>query len=205
MLGALLCSLDAFLEDYLATPLKRIFPGKAGRAIAALVLCVCTVLFYRTHPALLLVASPLLLCAVLHAQKPKYLRHPRSAPARIPLALLCYCALALFALALLLDDPLTLFPMIGNAFRASDPLALYHSLISFTYLNHLLVLLAFLVLWAPLSHYVPRLVAKMPLRAQHTAYCANALFALLAFFLALLMILPQFPQFSTLVYGTRPL
>ena len=148
---------------------------------------------------------PLLVCAALCAQKPKYLRRPRNALLRAPLALLCYFFLALLALALLLEEPMSLFPLLGNAFRESDPLALYHSLISFVYLNHLLVLLVFLALWAPLSHYVPRLVAKMPPRIQHAAYYAKALTALLAFFLALLLILPQFPQFSTLIYGTRPL
>ena len=205
MLGALNCSLDAFLEDYLATPLKRLFPQKWGRMLAALLVCSCTILFYRTHPALLLVALPLLVCAVLLAQKPKYLRRPRARLLRAPLAAISHLALSLFALALLLEDPLSLFTLIVGAFRESEPFGLYRALMSFTYRNHLITLLAFLLIWAPLSRYLPRLVKKCSARVQDACRYTYAMILLALFVLALLLLLPQFPQFANLAYGKRPL
>ncbi len=201
MLGSLLCSLDAFFEDYLATPLRRLFPTKGGKALAALVVCACTVLFYRTHPAMLLVALPLLVCAVLLAQSSRYLRRPRHGGLRIPLMLLSALCLSLVALALMLDDPLSLFTLLTGVFQKTDPLALYYVLMSFTHLNHLIVALSLLLLYAPLSHYVPRLIAKCPARMQSVARYAGALCALAAFLLALVILLPQFPQYNTLTYG----
>ncbi len=201
MLGALLCSLNAFLEDYLAAPVRRLLPTKSGKALAALLVCLCTVLFYRTHPATLLVALPLLLCAALLAQHPRYLRRPRHTGARIPLALLSALCLSLFALALMLENPLSLFPLLAGAFQKTDPLTLYHVLLSFTHLNHLIVVLIFLILYAPLSRFVPRLIAKCPARVQTVARYTGALITIFAFFLALLLILPQFPQYDMLTYG----
>ena len=201
MLGALLCSLDACLEDYLATPLRRLLPTKGGKALAALLVCACTVLFYRTHPAMLLVALPLLLCAALLAQSPRYLRYPQKWALRIPLALLSSLCLSLVALAMMLDDPLSLFTLLTGIFQKTDPLALYHVLMSFTHLNHLILALGFLLLYAPLSHYTPRLVARLPARAQTVLQYAGALCALAAFLFALVILLPQFPQYNTLTYG----
>lgn len=201
MLGSLLCSLDAFLEDYLAAPLRRLFPTKSGRALASLAVCACTLLFYRTHPALLLVSLPLLLCAVLPAQQSRYLRRPKRRLLRVPLTLVSALCLSLATLAIMLDSPLSLFPLLIGAFQKTDPLTLYHVLMRFTYLNHLIVALIFLLLYAPLSRLVPRLIAKCPARVQAVARYTGALVALAAFFLALLLILPQFPQYDTLAYG----
>ena len=201
MLSALLCSLDAFLEDYVGTPLRRLFPTKSGKALAALAVCACTVLFYRSHPALLLIALPLLLCAVLLAQTSRYLRRPRARILRIPLMIGSALCLSLVALAMMLENPITLLSLLANAFQKTDPLTLYHVLMSFTYVNHLIVALAFLLLYAPLSRYAPRLVAKLPLRVQAGMRYAGALITLLAFFLALLFLLPQFPQYDLLAYG----
>ena len=72
---------------------------------------------------------------------------------------------------------------------------------SFTYLNHLIVALCFLLLYTPLSRYAPRLVAKLPLRVQAGLRYVGTLIMLLAFFLALLFLLPQFPQYDLLAYG----
>ena len=201
MLGALLCSLDAFLEDYVGTPLRRLFPGRSGKALAALVICTATLLFYRTHPALLLIALPLLVCAVLLAQTSRYLRRPRARALRIPLMLLSALCLSLVALAMMLEKPLTLFTVLAGAFQKTNLLTLYHVLMTFTYLNHLIVALVFLLLYAPLSRLVPPLVAKLPARVQSAARYAGALITLLAFFLALWLLLPQFPQYDALVYG----
>ena len=201
MLCSLLCTLDAFLEDYVGAPLRHLFPGKTGKAFAALAVCICTVLFYRAHPSMLLVALPLLLCAVLFAQMPRYLHRPRRFPLRLPLIALSTLCISLFALAMMLDNPITLFALLAGAFKKTDPLTLYHVLMSFTYLNHLIAALLFLLLYAPLSRYVPRLVGKFPARAQAAAHYVGALVTILAFFLALWLLLPQFPQYDTLVYG----
>jgi hypothetical protein len=201
MLGALLCSLDAFLDDYLATPLKRRFRSKKGKALAAFLVSACTVLFYRTHPSLLLVAAPLLLCAALCAQNPKYMRHPRRLLFRIPLVLLSALCLSLLALALMLEDPLSLFTLLIGAFQKTDPLTLYHALLSFSYLNHLSAALAALLLYALLAHFLPRLVAKLPARVQTALRYAGAMSALVAFLLAILFLLPQFPQYTELMPG----
>ena len=204
MLGSLLCSLDAFLDDYLATPLKRLFPGKWGKMLAAILVCACTALFYRTTPSTLIVALPLLISAVALAQGSRYLHRPHKAVLRIPFAFFSSFLLSLFALAMMLDEPLILFDLIVGVFQKSDPLALYHALLSFTYLNHLLVLLIFLLVYAPLSLYLPRLIAKCPLRVQNALQYTGAILALVAFLLALIFLLPQFPQYAELVYG-KPL
>lgn len=201
MLGSLLCSLEAFLEDYLATPLRRLLPRKTGKALAALLVCTCTVLFYRTHPATLLVALPLLLCALLLAQHPRYRRYPKKRAVRILLTFASSLCLSLFALALMLENPLTLLSLLAGAFQKTDLLTLYHVLFSFTHLNHLIVVLIFLLLYAPLSRFAPRLLAKMPPRVLSVARYAGALVLLAAFFLTLLLVLPQFPQYDTLAYG----
>ncbi len=201
MLGALLCSLDAFLDDYLVTPVKRLLPGKWGKALSAFLVCVCTVLFYRTHPALLAVAAPLLVCALLCAQSPKYMRYPRKALYRIPLVMLSLLCLSLLALAMMLRDPLSVFTLLAGAFRKTDLLALYHALLSFTYLNHLIVVLVALLLYAPLAHFVPLLIARLPMRVRATLRNVGVLVALAAFFLAILFLLPQFPQYAELTLG----
>ena len=203
-LSALLCSLDAFLEDYLGAPLKRRVRGTGGKMLAAVLICICTVLFYRTHPAMLLIALPLLACAALTARLPRYARHPRNPALRILFSSLSALYLSLFALALSLDDPLSLFPLLANAFQKIDLLAFYHILLSFSYLNHLIVVLLFLLLYAPLSYYVPRLVKKLPARVRTPLRYTGALLAMAAFFLALLFLLPQFPQYAELAYG-KPL
>lgn len=201
MLSALLCSLDAFLDDYLATPLKRLLPGRWGKVPAALLVSVCTVLFYRTHPAVLAIAAPLLACAALCAQNPKYMRYPRRTLYRIPLVMLSFLCLSLLALSMMLQHPLTLFTLLVGAFRRTDPLALYHALLSFTHLNHLLVMLTALLLYAPLAYFAPRLIVKLPTRVRVALRDTGVLVALVALFLAILFLLPQFPQYAELTLG----
>ncbi len=201
MLGALLLSLDRFLEDYVATPLRSIFPRRAGRLIAAVAVTACTLLFYRTHPAVLLVGTPLLLCALLCAKRGRYAHHARNPLLGVPLTLASMLCLSILALAVMLEDPLDIFPLLSSLWHDAGDLGVYRLIVSLSYRHYLMLLFPALALIMPLYRYAPALCARLSQRTRSALQLSYTTLLLVAFFFTILYFLPQFPQFVELAYG----
>lgn len=199
MLGGLILSLDRFLEDYLAAPLRRL-PTRTGKCLAALAVTVCTLLFYRTHPAVLLTGAPLLLSALLTATHGRYARRPRAPWLRAPLCVLSALALSFFALSVMLEDPTDIFLLLPSRAGGNDRLSLYRLMVALSHRHYLLLFSLAALIVMPLSRYGSKLLAHLPKRLQSalTLLAVLALFA--AFFLTILYLLPQFPQYVELTY-----
>lgn len=200
MLGGLILSLDRFLEDYLAAPIRRHIPTRAGKYLAALAVCACTLLFYRTHPAVLLTGAPLLLTALLTAPLSRYARHPRAAYLRAPLCLLSALALSFFALSLALEDPMDIFLLFPSRGSASDTISLYRLLTSLSQRNYLMLLFPAMLVAIPLFHLAPRLLSRLPKRIQTALSLFAALSLFVAFFFTIVYLLPQFPRYVEITY-----
>ncbi len=201
MLCALLVSLDRFFVDYLAAPIKRVFPTRVGKAVAAVLVLICTLLFYRTHPAVLLAGTPLLLTALFTAQKGRYAHTTRNPLLYVPLSLLSALALSVLALTVMLEDPFDIFSLLSSLWRETSTLGVYHLIVSLSYRHYLMLLFPLLALFMPLAHYTRGLRARLPQKIKSALQLSCSLCLLVAFLLSILYFLPQFPQFVELAYG----
>lgn len=200
MLYALLVSLDRFLEDYVAEPIKRCLPHRAGKYAAAVAVLLCTLLFYRTHPAVLPAALPLFLSALLCARRGRYERLPKHRLLRAPLCLLSAVLLSFFSLAILLENPLDVFPLFSSLWQETDALGVYHLLVSLSYRHYLMLLFPILAVVMPLYRYAPAIGARLPKKAHAPLQMFCMLSLLITFVFSILYLLPQFPQYAELAY-----
>lgn len=201
MLFSLLLPFERYLEDYVARPIRQRLPNKRAALIATLLTLVCTLLLLRTHPAVLLLALPLLLAVLLSYQTPRYHRTPRNALLRVLLALLSLVLLSLLALGILLDEPLSLFGLFANVFGKGPryPLQyLFGTVFDSRYLWFIAVFLASL----PIAHGGHALLQRLPKRAVFALRCASALLITLCFMATLVYFTPQFPHYADPVYGS---
>lgn len=194
-------SLHRYLEDYVARPLRERVHGRFGKFLAALATCLLTVLFYRTRLSALLFALPLLFTALVFCCRPPHRRFPKHAPARVSLSLSCFFSLSLFALGLLLPDPLSFFSMFQGGQTSSAPYAFYYLLSAIPDSRYLVITLL-LMLFIPLFHTLWRRSQKWPSKLTLAVECVGTLFLFVAFFLTLVYYLPQFPNLADPVYGT---
>ena len=201
MLCALLVSLDRFLEDYLAAPIKRVFPTRTGKAVAAVAVMACTLLFYRTHPAVLLAGIPLLLTALFKSQRGRYAHTSRNPLVRVPFSLFSALMLSIPALAMMLEDPFDIFSLLSSPWHETNTLGVYHLIVSLSYRHYLMLLFPILALFTPLAHCTKGLRARLSQKTRSALQLSGALCLLVAFFLSILYFLPQFPQFVELAYG----
>lgn len=199
MLYALLISFDRFLEDYVAMPLKHRLP-RAGKYAAAVAVAACTMLFYRTHPAVLLAGAPLLLSALCTARHGRYVRLPRKRLLRVPLCLVSAVFLSVFALSTVLENPLDVFSLLSSFWRETGDLGVYHLLISLSYRHYLMLMIPFLALAMPLYRYAFALSTRLPQKAHTPLRFLSTLLLFVAFLLTIEYLLPQFPQYVELAY-----
>ncbi|MBE6630171.1 MAG: hypothetical protein E7624_04900 [Ruminococcaceae bacterium] len=200
MLSHMLLSYDRFLEDYVASPVRRALPGRRGRVLAACLFYLCTVLFYRTHPALLLIMLPMLITALCTAGRGRWKRTLKNRVLRFLFSFLSAVLLALFAVCITLEDPMHVFRLFAAAFTQGNNPLIYQTLVSLTYGRYLLWLLPVAVLLLPLSHFLPRLCRALTPRVQEIARALGTLVCFLAFFFTLLYLFPQFPQYADMTY-----
>lgn len=200
MLYALLLSLDRFLEDYVTTPIRRHLPHRAGKYVAAVAVLLCTLLFYRTHPAVLLAGIPLVISALLTARRGRYIRLPRKRLWRAPLCVLSAAVLSVLSLTVMLEDPFDILSLLSSFWRETGDLGVYHLLVSLSYRHYLMLLFPILALVMPLYRYAPALTRRLPTKL-HTALQALCMLLLFGTFLfSILYLLPQFPQYVELAY-----
>lgn len=204
MLCGLLLSLDRFLEDYVAAPLKHRLPSRVGKPVAAVLVLVCTLLFYRTHPAVLLVGAPLLLSALLLAHKGRYARITQNPLLGVPLCVLSALFVSLLALSFMLEDPLEIFLLISSLWKETGGLGIYHLLVSLSYRHYLMLLVPILALVMPFYRVGPVLRLRLSQKTRSALYAVSSLALLVCFLFTILFLLPQFPQYVELAYRRLP-
>lgn len=200
MLSHMLLSFDRFLEDYVSAPIRHALPGRAGRVLSVSLFYLCTVLFYRTHPALLLIMLPMLITALCTAGRGRWRRTLKNRALRFLLSFLSAVLLSLFAVCLTLEDPMRIFTLLAAAFTQKGNPLIYQTLVSLTYGRYLLWLLPLSALLLPLSHLLPRLCRHLSPRGQEITRAAHTILCFLAFFFTLLYLFPQFPQYANMTY-----
>lgn len=205
MLFALLLSLDRFLEDYVAAPIKRRLPSRRGKLLAGITVALCVLLFYRTHPAVLLTGAPVLLSALLFASKGRYVRLARKPLLRAPLCVLSAVFVSVFALSVMLENPFDIFPLLSSLWRETGDLGVYHLLVSLSYRHYLMLLFPILALVMPLYRYAPAWRTRISPKPLCALRVLSVILLFAAFFFTILYLLPQFPQYVELVYRKLPL
>ena len=193
MLYGLHLSLDRYLEDYLVRPLERIFPGRPGKLLSAALVFVLTVCFYRTRPELLLLATPILVLALITANRNHWRRFPRHFAIRIPLSLLSLLCLSVFSLGLFLDDPLDVVVLLRSSLQGHDLYSYYHIFSSVSDTHYLVIATVFFLL-IPVSRRLPSLLHHLPPKLTFTLRILASLALCGGFALTILYFLPQFPS-----------
>ena len=200
MLYGLIPSLESFFQDYVAQPLGRVLPPKWSRRLCAVAVLLLTLLFYRSHPAILLVALPLFLSAFFGSVPGRYAKRPRRKLLRLPLSLLCAVFLSVLVLAMMLENPFEIFRLLSSLWRTTDQRSLSHILVSLFYLNHLWLMFLILAIGMPLTHFLPLLLKNRSARLRKTVHLCYVLFVSAGFLLTIIYLLPQFPQYVGLSY-----
>lgn len=183
-----------YLQDYIYLPLRHRFSGKVFPFIGKLILFVLMVLCFRFRPEMLLLASPILLCALL-AQIPavKQKWQIRNRLLRMPLSLLAGIACTPFSLGLLLTRPWSAFDLAKQAFTgtAADPV---HSLFGMVRDGRYLIVLGMLLLLLlPYLYLRDVLRKKGNARLQQILAIGETVLIFAAFIATLVFVMPQFP------------
>ena len=196
LLYGILLSLDRYLEDYVAGPIKRRIPGIPGKLVACVPVFALTMLFWRFRPEALLFFLPILLISLLTVRQRRYSHAPRKLWLRAICILLSCAAISVFALSLVLGGVRELIDFVRAAAqsKASYPFEyVYSAIADRSYLllagAVLAVLLTFQYAWPHLSRRVPRRV-RVGVQIVMTAVI------FLAFLGTLVHFLPQFPQYA---------
>ena len=201
VLALMLLPFDHYIEDYVIRPLRARIPGKRGRLLAATLSVCLTVLLYRTRPEALLLALPLFLSAWLTCSRPHWRRYPHRASARFALAIISALALSVFALGIMLQNPLDIATLIIRAFNGSATYSFYYLFGAIADARYLAPALTIAAL-SPVLHYYPLLARRIPKRADFVLRCVLATLLTLTFVATIAYFLPQFPHYTDPVYGT---
>ncbi len=191
-----LLSLDRYLEDYVAAPLRRRFSGMLGKLLACVALFLLTVAFYRTRPDVLLFALPVLAVALATVSLRRWSRAPRNLLLHTLCTLLSLLPISLLTLALTVKTPLQLFSL----FSATAPHPTYYLFGAIPDARYLATALCLLLL-IPLSRLYRMLVRR---RSERVRMAADAVLTVLlfgAFVITVIYFLPQFPQYAELAYS----
>ena len=201
VLYGLLLSLDRYLEDYVTGPLRRHLPARLARPLSVCLIFVLTVLFYRTRAEILLLALPLLLCALLSLRCGHFRRAPRHLFARMLASVFSILCLSILSLGLLLDNPLDVFTLIRTSLTSADHYSFFYLFGAVADARYLAFCLVF-VATIPISHYHSILLQHIRPRAAFILRVAVSLLICVLFCMTLLYFLPQFPQYADPVYGS---
>ena len=110
--------------------------------------------------------------------------------------------LSSFSLCILLEDPSDFFPLLSSFWRETSKLGVYHLLVSLSYRHYLMLMLPILALVMPLYRHAHAWRARLPKKMLTPLRLASTLTLFIAFFLTVLYLLPQFPQYVELAYRT---
>lgn len=201
LLYAMLVSLDRYLQDYVIRPLTAVMPRRSGKLLSAILLFVLTLLFYRTRPEMLLLASPLLLFALLSWNKRRWKHFPRRPIARLLMLAVSVVLLSLPSLGLLLEDPLDTLALIRNAFVAKDTFSFHYLYGTIRDAGYLLACLAVAML-LPVLRCVHVGKWHLPERAVLALRLCVSLAIIAAFAATLIYFFPQFPNYAELPFGS---
>ena len=200
MLSHVLLSLDRFIEDYVASPLRHKYGPKTGHVLSCLAFFLCTLLFYRTNFAFLLFGLPLLFTALLFTRHGRWKRTVKNRYVRPLLSLLSACLLSFTTLAMMLDDPMRLFSILGSVFSQNGHPLIYQVLATLTYGRYLLWVLPIALACIPLVRLFAVLSHRLPTRVRAGLAAGGTLLCFLAFFFALVFFYPQFPGYAEMTY-----
>lgn len=193
--GSMFFSLDTYLCTYVKDPITKKLSGRTGRVLAALAIFLSAVFFFRLRVSMLLFALPLLAFLLVEACRGRPIREPRSLPARSLWALASLVCLSVFALGLVLPEPMSLFALLrGDA--SSDAYAFYYIYGTLSGANYLPLTLAASVAFVPLSHLYNVLQERLRGRGALTFRITEAVLLFAGFCFALLYFMPQFPVYA---------
>ena len=201
MMYGLLLSVDRYFEDYVVQPITRRIGGVRGKLVARTAVFVLTVFFWRMRPEMLLFGLPALIVSCATVKWGRWERLPRKTMPRVLCTLLSAAAVSVFALAMIMDEPLSFFAILQNATLTASGYAdyyVYNALIDGKYLAIIGAVLAVLL---PLQHFWPRLSRRMPHWLVGVLRALLTLLLVVGFMLALIHLMPQFPRYATTAYG----
>ncbi len=196
MLYGIFLSLDRYLEDYVALPLARRWGSRWGKLLGTLFVFAFSVLFYRFRPELLLIALPLLLWALLTSRYGRFRHFPKNAVLHALCTLASAFFLSVFALGVVLEEPLDVFPIFRAAFTSRASYSFFHIYSAISDLPYLLFMGILLSVVLLVQHVWPALCRRMPKRARIATDAALTLLLMLGFVVTLVHFMPQFPQYA---------
>ena len=197
MLYGMTLSLDRYFEDYVSQPLTRRLGKRWGRVLAAAALFLLTVFFYRLRPELLLLAAPLLVIALCTVRRGRFERFPRHALLRALCRLFSVLLVSVFALGLVLEEPLSVFAMLRDAALADTSYSFFQVYNAVSDIRYLTVIGTLFLLILPLEHVWPRLARRCSERTRTHVQVLTAVLIIAAFVVTLLHFMPQFPQYAS--------
>ena len=194
MLYGILLSLDRYLEDYVAGPIKRRITGIKGKLVACVPVFALTMLFWRFRPEALLFFLPFLLISLLTVRQRRYSHAPRQLWLRAICILLSAAVVSVFSLSLTLGGVRELIDLVRTAAgsKQSYPFAYVYSAIADR--TYLLIAGAVLAVLLPLQYAWPRLARRVPRRVRAGVQILMTAVLFLGFLGALVHFLPQFPK-----------
>jgi len=185
-------SLTAYLTEYVGAPLAR-RGTPAAKRLAALLILLCFLLFFRARPEILLFMLPLAALCLLP-------RLPRNRWGRAALYVLSFLSVAFFALAAVTEDPISLFRLYATVLVKKAPYQFYLAYSAISGARLLYVTVGFCVLALLFSRFYPLWLRKLPSRARSVCRTAQTVLLLTLFLFSFLYFLPQFPQYADLPY-----
>lgn len=196
MLYGTFLSLDRYLEDYVAHPLARRGGGRWGKPLGILLVFACSVLFYRFRPELLLTALPLLVWALLTSRYGRYRHFPKNVALHVLCSLASAFLLSVFALSVVLQEPLDVFSILGAALTSRTTYSFSHVYSAISDLPYLLIIGVLLAAVLSLQHVWPVLCRRMSGRVRVAMDAVLTLLLMLGFVATLVHFMPQFPQYA---------
>ena len=189
-------SFDHYLSDYVRQPLRRYFGGKTADALLATLLVLVTALVWRLHPAMLLLALPLMVFAALGCLPVFGRLRLRHFALKLILSLVSCIVLAPFAFGLLCADPMDALRLASSAlsYTASQPAQYMFSMIQSA--RYLLWIGAVLVLSLPYPYLRRVLCKRLGKRFGFSLLIMETVLLFAAFVLTILFLMPQFPQYA---------
>ena len=185
-------SLDRYLEDYVAAPLRARFPSKLGRVLAVGAVFLLTLFFYRTRPEVLLFGLPVLICSCLLLGHKRWERSRHGRILNVFFTVCSFVAVSLLTLSLTLQEPLAIFSMFASPFAEQDLFNIYYLIGAVPDISYLSFALIAGVLFLA-SRFYPLLERRLPERGRIAVSAVQTALLFVAFILTVLYFLPQFP------------
>lgn len=188
-------SLGGFLDTYIRDPIAKKLPGRAGRMSAALAVFLFSVFFFRFRLSMLLLALPFLLFLLWKACREKPLAAPPNPALRAGSALLSSLFCAVFALGLILPEPIRLFELFRGA-SSGGSYEFYYIYGTLSGAHYLPIMLVASGAFLPFSHLHDFLQNRLTGRALLAFRIVEAALLFTGFCFTFLYFMPQFPVYA---------